>query len=120
MIHLEAWYQEIEAKGMSSIKTSHLLRILDLFGWRFSRKGGEHAEIWEHPEIRWSIAVMRNKNSISGNALRNTMVAMGITKPDLVFLTDKKAVRRDPERVQRLIREAPAKAALAQPYGIKR
>ncbi len=120
MIHVEAWYQEVEAKGMSSIKTAQLLKLLDLFGWRFARKGGDHAEIWGHPEIRWSIAVSPEKPSVSGNVLRNTMVAMGITKPDLVFLVDKKAVRRDPTRVQQLIREAPVKAQQAMPYGMKR
>ena len=120
MIHLEAWYIEVESKGMSSIKTSQLLKILDLFGWRFARKGGGHDEIWGHPEIRWSIAVSPNKPSVSSIVLRNTMISMGIIKPDLEFLLDKRAMRRDPKRVQKLIEEAPGRAALAQPYGIKK
>jgi len=123
MITKEAWSLEIDAMGygnpQSTVKRKDIEKVLPRLGWEKDRKSGH--TVWVHPKIRWVLTVPGSPSKyLSNDTLRNILQAMGISKNDLQFLQSKRQMKNNPERLQQIVDEAPARASDASLYGFTR
>lgn len=106
----------VESKGFSGVAYKDFIKVLQRLGW-YRDRHGKH-EVWRHNQIRWNIPVPTGSQNLSENVLRNHLQRMGISKEDLEYMLNKRLQKADPQRMEYILKNAPAKAAEAKLHGV--